>query len=97
LQAYRQYITDDYENSICFHLLGFDVLLDNKCRPFLLEVNHSPSLSTDSPLDEHVKKTLVFDTVSMLGLTPQRKAIYKANSQKFAELRAKSGKHIRLP
>jgi tubulin polyglutamylase TTLL6/13 len=49
--AIRQVQADDYENSMFFHVLGFDIMLDNKCKPYLLEVNHSPSFSTDSPLD----------------------------------------------
>ena len=36
----------------CFELLGFDVMIDWKLRPYLIEVNHSPSFSCDSPLDE---------------------------------------------
>jgi tubulin polyglutamylase TTLL6/13 len=54
---------DDYENSMCFHILGFDIMLDYKCKPYLLEVNHSPSFSTDSPLDEKVKGDLIRDTI----------------------------------
>ena len=50
---------DDFENSMCFEILGFDIMLDAKCKPYLLEVNHSPSFSTDSPLDEKVKGELV--------------------------------------
>lgn len=64
---------DDYENSMCFHILGFDIMLDSKCKPYLLEVNHSPSFSTDSPLDEKVKGDLIRDTINMLGLTRKRK------------------------
>jgi tubulin polyglutamylase TTLL6/13 len=54
---------DDYENSMCFHILGFDIMLDHKCKPYLLEVNHSPSFSTDSPIDEKVKGDLIRDTI----------------------------------
>lgn len=68
---------DDYENSMCFHILGFDIMLDHKCKPYLLEVNHSPSFSTDSPLDEKVKGDLIRDTIQMLGLTKSRKQMYK--------------------
>ena len=28
-----------------------DVILDHKLKPYLLEVNHSPSFTTDTPLD----------------------------------------------
>jgi hypothetical protein len=35
----------------CFELFGFDVLLDVQRRAWLLEVNTTPALNTDSPLD----------------------------------------------
>lgn len=88
---------DDYENSMCFHILGFDIMLDQKCKPYLLEVNHSPSFSTDSPLDEKVKGELIRDTIQMLGLSKQRKNIYKRNMQSLIDHRARSGKFLRLP
>lgn len=67
----------DFENSSCFEILGFDVMIDYKLRPWLLEVNHSPSFNTDSDLDKDVKMTVIGDTIKLLNLTSQRKESYK--------------------
>lgn len=65
---------------MCFEILGFDIMFDSKkCKPYLLEVNHSPSFTTDSPLDEKVKGELIRDTIKMLGLSKKRKAMYRKN------------------
>ena len=40
---------------MCFEILGFDIFLDDQLKPWILEVNHAPSFSTDSPLDFKVK------------------------------------------
>ena len=45
----------DDAGSGCFELLGFDIMMDHKLRPSLLEVNHTPSFRCDSPLDTTVK------------------------------------------
>ncbi|KAI4873474.1 hypothetical protein NFI96_009732 [Prochilodus magdalenae] len=54
--------------SACFEILGFDVLLDHRLKPWLLEVNHSPSFTTDSRLDREVKDDLLFDTLVLINL-----------------------------
>ena len=78
-ETFKSCQVDDFENSLCFEILGFDIMLDHKCKPYLLEVNHSPSFSTDSPLDEKVKGELIRDTIRLLGLSKKRKAMYKKN------------------
>ncbi|CAL7937173.1 unnamed protein product [Xylocopa violacea] len=52
----------------CFELLGFDVLLDWKLKPYLLEVNHSPSFHTDAQIDKDIKEGLLMNTFEMLNL-----------------------------
>ncbi|XP_026510629.1 tubulin polyglutamylase TTLL6 [Terrapene carolina triunguis] len=54
--------------SACFEILGFDILLDHKLKPWLLEVNHSPSFTTDSWLDKEVKDQLLYDTLVLINL-----------------------------
>jgi tubulin polyglutamylase TTLL5 len=40
--------------SNCFELYGFDVLVDSDLKPWLMEVNLSPSMQAESPLDWQV-------------------------------------------
>lgn len=39
----------------CYELYGFDILLDENFKPWLLEANILPSLQTESPLDTTIK------------------------------------------
>jgi tubulin polyglutamylase TTLL4 len=57
----------------CFELYGFDVLIDSKLKPWILEVNVCPSLSSSSPLDRKIKHSLLVDTFNIIGITPYDK------------------------
>lgn len=48
----------------CFELYGFDILLDQNLRPWLLEVNASPSLSATTPEDRILKVRLINDVLN---------------------------------
>ncbi|RWS21529.1 tubulin polyglutamylase TTLL4-like protein, partial [Leptotrombidium deliense] len=50
-----------------FELLGFDIMLDDQFNPWLLEVNISPSLRAESPLDSSVKSQLIKDMLNIIG------------------------------
>ena len=50
-----------------YELFGFDVILDENYKPWLLEVNISPSLHSSSPLDLAVKGPLVKEVFNIVG------------------------------
>ncbi|CAH2327661.1 tubulin polyglutamylase TTLL5 isoform X4 [Pelobates cultripes] len=52
----------------CFELYGFDVLIDENLKPWLMEVNSSPSLDPYSPLGLKVKANLIADMLTLVGL-----------------------------
>lgn len=59
-------LTGNREN--CFELYGFDVLVDSDLKPWLLEVNLSPSMQAESPLDWQIKSSLLADTFNLVGI-----------------------------
>lgn len=73
---YRSCQANDHTNSMCFEILGFDVILDHKLRPILLEVNHSPSFTTDTPLDRNIKHQIITDSINLLEIKKSNRAKY---------------------
>lgn len=61
-----------YQNTITnvfvTELFGFDILIDKTLKPWLLEVNLSPSLNCDSPLDVRLKSAMLSDLLSLVGI-----------------------------
>lgn len=73
-----------FSNKMCFELLGFDIILDKKCKPYLLEVNHAPSFTCDASIDYEIKYKLIKDTLKLLNLdiTQRRKIIQNLYDEK---------------
>ena len=61
---------NEIDHELCFEILGFDILIDDQLKPWLLEVNHTPSFSTDSELDLIIKKHLILDTLLLVNAQP---------------------------
>ena len=53
-----------------FELFGYDVMLDDAYRPWLIEVNASPSMARDGELDRRVKDPLIRDTIALVDPVP---------------------------
>lgn len=66
---YRSCQPDEVDNAMCFQVLGFDIMIDKYFKPWLIEVNCSPSFATDSALDYEVKKNVIADAFKLLSLS----------------------------
>jgi hypothetical protein len=60
-------------NRQCFQILGYDIMLDSKLKPWLLEVNESPSFNDDTETDRIVKQGLIEDTFRLLDVKKSAK------------------------
>jgi len=58
---------------MCFEILGIDIFIDDKLKPWLIEINSLPSFATDSPLDKKIKYDVVYETIAMLNMNQKRK------------------------
>lgn len=52
----------------CFEMYGYDVMLDENLRPWLIEVNASPSMSVDSAGDRALKTALFQDVLNIVDM-----------------------------
>ncbi len=79
IHNYRTSQPGDIFNTMCFEILGFDVIIDSRRKngnqpiPYLLEVNHAPSFNSDTPLDKQVKRDLLADTFRLLNISVEDK------------------------
>ena len=50
----------------CFEVYGFDVLIDDQLKPWLIEINASPSLSTTTDSDRNLKMGVINDAFNIV-------------------------------
>ncbi|KAF0311081.1 putative tubulin polyglutamylase TTLL9 [Amphibalanus amphitrite] len=65
LQSVQKIMINDKH---CFELYGFDILIDSDLRPWLIEVNSSPSLATTGQEDYRLKFALLDDTLHVVDV-----------------------------
>ncbi len=80
-KIYNSLTRETKHRSLCFELYGFDILIDKSLRPWLLEVNVSPSLSSSSPMDRQIKTTLMCDVFNTIGIRPYDRKKYQKEEE----------------
>jgi len=48
-------------------------MIDSKLKPHLIEFNYLPSFNTDAPVDLHIKKPLITDTLKLIQISKEVK------------------------
>ena len=84
LQAVSKVMLQD---SHCFELYGFDIMLDANLRPWLLEVNASPSLSANTESDHEIKIGLLDDVLTILDF--EKRGMVDAETRRVGGFDAK--------
>ncbi|XP_007909551.1 tubulin polyglutamylase TTLL4 isoform X2 [Callorhinchus milii] len=74
----NMYVRNRYS---CHELFGFDVMLDENLKPWVLEVNISPSLHSNSMLDINIKGQMISDLLNLAGFVLPNKEEVTANSK----------------
>ena len=52
----------------CFELYGFDILIDSNLKPWLIEVNGSPSMTANTDVDRALKVGLLDDVITIVNV-----------------------------
>ena len=55
-------------NQHCFEMYGYDVMIDDNLKPWLIEVNSSPSITADTPTDYELKFGLLDDVYTIIDV-----------------------------
>ena len=55
-----------FDNKHCFELYGFDLMIDDNFKVWLIEVNACPSMVATTKLDKRMKKTIINDLVNVV-------------------------------
>ncbi|XP_030065121.1 tubulin monoglutamylase TTLL4 [Microcaecilia unicolor] len=73
----KMYVQKPY---CCHELFGFDIMLDENLKPWILEVNISPSLHSNSALDINIKGQMIRDLLNLAGFVLPPKEDIIANN-----------------
>jgi len=69
-----------------YHLIGFDIILDENLKPYLLETNRRCRFRSDNDAEKYYTYNIVADTLNIIGLRPnieskKQKDLIKENGE----------------
>jgi len=61
------------QRSHSFDMLGYDILVDEHLKPWLLEINHTPSLAPLTNLENGIKRSMLRDLFQLVDVLSEHK------------------------
>ena len=71
-------------------------MLTDKCEPIILEIIHTPSFSTDTPLDHLIKFGFIRDSLQLMNINPKTRDEVVRQQKEACQLRVTTGKKPKL-
>ena len=56
-------------------------MIDSKLKPWLIEINYTPSFTTDTPLDYKIKKDVVSEALEIMNISYKNKVKWLAKEK----------------
>ena len=83
----REKIIDNIEKtnlqySNFYHLIGFDIILDENLKPYLLETNRRCGFRNDNDAEKYYTYNIIADTLNIIGLRPKDLNFVSENKNK---------------
>lgn len=69
----KEISSSNLESSNFYHLIGFDIILDENLKAYLIEANRRCKFRTDNDVERYYSYNILADTFNILGLKPPKK------------------------
>jgi len=67
-------------------------MIDHKLKPWVIEINISPSFSVDTPLDFKIKKGVIQESIKLLALSRNKRIRFRKTRKTQFQQRVLTGK-----
>lgn len=71
-------------------------MLNDKAEPIILEINHTPSFTTDTPLDQYIKFNYIKDALTLMNINEKTKNDVIRVQKEACQQRVMTGKKVKL-
>lgn len=95
-RQYKSFCGSSTNKSRCFELYGFDIMLDENLKPWLLEVNDKPSMAAETEFDRNLKLDILKDLLHVIDLQSDIKKELVKQQKAKTQLRVTGASNLEI-